>query len=132
MEPLTTLAIADDHVMYRKGLMSIISRLNARFVAEASNGQDLLDQLEALEEKPGICILDVNMPIMDGHVTLRELKQRWPEIKVLVLTMLDSEATARTMLQQGAAAYLVKDSAPEELDRAIRSIIETGSCYPAG
>jgi DNA-binding NarL/FixJ family response regulator len=120
------LVIADDHAMFRRGVITVVSRMNVRFVAEASNGQELLDKIEALDELPHICILDVNMPVMDGLATLKSIKSRWPHISVLMLTMLDSEATARNMLRAGAAGYLLKDGPPAELENAIRSIIEAG------
>lgn len=120
------LAIADDHAMFRRGVMAVIGRMNVCFVAEATNGQELLDKIAALDELPQICILDINMPVMDGHEALRQIKSRWPSIRVLILSMLQSEATARNMLQQGAAAYLLKDGPPEELERAIGQIVENG------
>src|SRR5947209_5548731 len=101
MKPPITAAIADDHQMFRNGVIAVVERLNVRVVAEASNGKELLETLGALENLPRICILDMNMPVMNGRLTLLAIMQRWPEIKVLMLTMLDSEATARKMLQEG-------------------------------
>src|SRR5689334_13883128 len=117
------IAIADDHAMFRKGVMAVVGRLNVRFVAEAANGRELLDTIDALPHLPRICILDINMPVLNGYETLQQIKQRWPQIEVLILSMLDSEAMARNILSEGAAGYLLKDGPPEELEKAIQAII---------
>jgi two-component system invasion response regulator UvrY len=131
MSQTIRLAIADDHAMFRQGVMTIAGRLDAVFVAEASNGQELLEKLAALEELPDICLVDINMPVMNGYATLREIKQRWPGMHVVALSMHAAELPIIKMLREGAVGYLLKDGPPEELLNALSSIKENGFYHSA-
>lgn len=123
------LAIADDHAMFRQGVVTIASRLHVEFIAEASNGRELIDQLEAAEDLPDICLVDINMPVMNGYATLKEIRSRWPEIHVVALSMHNAELPIIKMLREGAAGYLLKDGPPEELLQALVAIREHGFYY---
>jgi DNA-binding NarL/FixJ family response regulator len=127
---LIPFAIADDHPAFRKGVISILERMNMHFVAEAGNGKELLEKISTLERLPDLCILDINMPIMNGHEALKEIRKRWPHIKVLMLTMHNSKAMVRLVIADGAAGYLVKDGPPEQLERAVRDIMNFGYYRP--
>lgn len=86
------LALADDHVIVRKGISEIISSFGGFIVnLEANNGEELIKKLSEAKELPDICVLDVNMPHMNGYDPLTELKKHWPNLKVLVLTMFNNE-----------------------------------------
>src|SRR6478736_927914 len=86
-------ALADDHTMFRKGIVELMTRTSDKFeiVAEAGNGQDLIDQISKLDAAPDVCLLDVNMPVLDGYKTLVTLKQRYPLMKFLILSMNGNE-----------------------------------------
>ena len=124
------IALADDHTMFRKGMVELL-RANKKFqiVAEAGNGLDLIKQIQALEELPDVCLLDVNMPVMDGYKTLARLKSEYPKMKFLTLSMNDSEFSIIKMLRNGANGYLLKEEDPEELKRAIEHIVNHDFYY---
>lgn len=121
------LAIADDHTLYLEGLSEIIST-QKDFVVEikAKDGKDLLCKLSESKNLPDICLLDVRMPGMNGYETLLELQKKWPQIKVLVISMHKHENVVINMLRNGASGYLLKDATPAELFSAIRSVYQKG------
>jgi two-component system, NarL family, invasion response regulator UvrY len=121
------IALADDHAMLRKGVAGVLSQFeNMKVVLEASNGKELLDKIQLAATKPDICILDINMPVLNGYDTAAELRKRWPEIKILALSMYDTELNVIKMLRNGANGYVLKDSDPEELRNAINAVNKDG------
>jgi DNA-binding NarL/FixJ family response regulator len=120
---LIRIAIAEDQNIVRRGFCELINSF-AKFeiVAEASNGKELIERLSALQELPEIVLLDVSMPEMDGYDTLVAVKKKWPQIKVLILTMFNNEYTIIRMIRNKANGYLLKNSDPEELEKALLSI----------
>lgn len=126
----TTIAIADDHVLLRKGLIDLINHENdLEVVIEANDGAELISLLRKAGSLPAICILDISMPIMDGYSTIIELRKTWPDIKVLILSCHDHEYAIISMLKNGASGYLVKSCEPSELLLAIRFINANGFYY---
>ena len=118
-----TIALADDHTMFRKGLAHLINmESDMEVVAEAGNGIELLENIAKLKLPPDLCILDVNMPKMDGREAIIHLRKEYPTIRVLVLSMADHEHILIEMLRQGAGGYLLKEDDPAEMKQAIRSI----------
>lgn len=116
-------AIADDHVLIRKALINIISSDTAfQVTMEANNGSELIDQLTIAQQLPHICILDISMKKMNGFDTLEKIKKTWPSIKVLMLTMFNSEFNVYKAFKAGADGFMLKDSNPEELYEALRDI----------
>ena len=129
-ELVIRVAYADDHKVVRKGIISFINRLGGIQVdIEADNGRDLIKQIEAAKEIPDICMLDINMPEMNGFDTIIELKKKWPDIKVLVLTVFDVEIYIIRMIMYGANGYLLKSCDPDEIKNAIVSIYNHGMYY---
>lgn len=119
------IAIADDHTMVREGIVSMLSDEDAfEVVCSAANGRVLLDTISKMSAVPDICLLDINMPEMDGYQTLVALKDRWPDIRILVLSQFDHEFVIIKMLKAGARGYMLKDAEPSELKLAIREIME--------
>ena len=117
------IAIADDHGLFRKGLSEIVAGFdNMSIVFEAGNGSELLEQLKKTAQPPDICILDINMPVMNGYETAAALKKEWPKIKVLALSMYDTEFNIIKMLKAGARGYVLKDAEPKELQKALNTI----------
>ncbi len=114
------IALADDHAMVREGLAAML-RADPHFevVAEAPDGAALLEQLAALGTPPDVCLLDMQMPVMDGHQTLLALKERYPATEAIVLSQFDDDFAIIRMLVAGACGYLHKDSDPAELKEAL-------------
>jgi len=110
--------VADDHAVVRNGLKQIVSDVPGMVIAaEASNGREALNK--ALEDDYDVVLLDITMPDRSGLDILKEIKSQKPELPVLILSMHPEEQYAVRALKAGAAGYLTKESAPEELIKAI-------------
>ncbi|MDQ7786411.1 MAG: response regulator transcription factor [Thermodesulfovibrionales bacterium] len=119
------LLIADDHAIVRRGLKQIISETSDMFVvAEASSGLEALDKLA--DNSFDVVLLDISMPGKSGMDVLRQLKRKKPKMPVLMLSVHPEEQYAIRALRAGAAGYLTKESAPDELIAAIRKISRGG------
>jgi two-component system invasion response regulator UvrY len=117
--------IADDHEVVRRGIKQILTdESDIIITGEASNAEEIMNHLYDTEWD--ILILDITMPGRSGLDALIELKQRKPEMKILILSMHPEEEVALTALKSGAAGYLNKASVPGELVKAIRRINEGG------
>ena len=115
--------IADDHVLYRAGVKAALSaKKDIKVVAEADNGSHLLMLLKAIH--PDVILLDIQMPIMDGIATLAELKKLYPEVKVIMLTMMDDHSMITRLMELGANSYLTKTSDSEIIYEAIKTCHE--------
>ena len=125
---MPTLVLADDHILLRSGLTSLVQSQGYTVLFEADNGTDFIKKLNPLL-LPDIVLMDINMPQMDGFATTRWLKQNYPQVKVLALSMYDNEAAVIRMLQAGAKGYILKDCEPTELLMAITSLINKGFYY---
>jgi len=127
MNSKITIAIADDHQLFLKSLCILIGGLNHfDIVADALNGKDLLQKLEANKLQPDIALIDVNMPVMDGIATAAQLAKQYPLTKVVALSMKDDDHTIISMLKAGCCAYLLKDIHPGELEKALLEINSKG------
>ena len=121
--------LVDDHVLLRSGLASLIRGFGEYDVLfEACSGKDLIRQLK-YSRRPDIVLLDINMPDMDGFETACWLKRNSPEIKVLALSMYDTDSSVVRMLRNGAKGYILKDIEASELRMALDSIVEKGYYY---
>lgn len=115
-------AIADDHVLLRNALARLIGSFDGyNILFEADNGKDLRNKIMQ-HQVPDIALLDVNMPEMDGFETTQWLHKNYPHIKVLVLSMASDEKTIIKIFRLGAKGYLLKNTEPEELQKALDSI----------
>jgi DNA-binding NarL/FixJ family response regulator len=122
-------ALADDHILLRNALASLIDRFeNCKVVMQVSNGKELTTQISK-DNLPDVVLLDLNMPEMNGFETAIWLRNNCPTIHVLMLTMYDSELTLIRLLQAGVKGFLKKDIHPNELKYAIHSVIENGYYY---
>ncbi|NBO58990.1 MAG: DNA-binding response regulator [Chitinophagia bacterium] len=116
--------MADDHILLRNALASLIDKSDScKVIAEASNGKELIDAIQK-DNYPDIAILDLNMPVMDGHETAQYLQKHHPKIKVLMLTMYDSELVLIRLLKAGVKGFMKKDIHPKELIHADTPILE--------
>jgi two-component system invasion response regulator UvrY len=121
-----SVALVDDHVLLRNGLANIIRNFNSHDVLfEADNGRQCIEKLES-GLIPSIVLLDINMPEMDGYLTALTIKKRYPSVRVLALSMYDSENSIIRMLRNGARGYILKDTDPTELQTALREIQQKG------
>jgi two-component system invasion response regulator UvrY len=117
--------IADDHAVVRQGLKQILGDTPEMLVAgEATTGQEVLDKVRA--EAWDVVILDISMPDRSGLDVLKQLKSERPKLPVLVLSMHSEDQYAVRVLKAGASGYLTKDSAPDELVKAIRKVVSGG------
>jgi two-component system, NarL family, invasion response regulator UvrY len=124
------LALVDDHTLFRKGLISLIEMVSNDYTIlfEADNGLDLQQKLDP-NNQPDIIIMDVNMPGMDGFASVQWLNEKFPLIKILVVSMIEKEETIVRMLKLGVKGYLCKDVEPKELGEALHAVINKGFYY---
>ena len=114
--------VADDHAVVRKGLKQILLEISGvKAVEEVDNGPALIERIT--KENFDFVILDISMPGQSGLLTLKEIKDRKPKLPVLILSIHPEEQYALRSLRDGASGYLTKDSAPEELVKAIQKIL---------
>ncbi len=119
--------ITDDHQLFRQGLIAIMQGYdNIYLLGDAENGQDLLNQLETMDKKPDVILMDLNMPVLDGIETTKALKKKYPQIKVIVLTMEEDEKFIVHLIENGASGYLLKNTDPDEMLEAIHTVMEKG------
>ncbi len=119
------LLIADDHAIVREGLKQIVAEIGDMAVdGEASNGQQVMELVR--QRDWDVVLLDLGMPGRGGIDTLRQLKREKPDLPVLILSIYPEDQYAVRALKDGAAGYLTKESAPEELVKAIRKAAKGG------
>ncbi len=122
------IVLVDDHVLLRRGLADLVETLGYHVLFEANNGKEFCEKLNPAE-LPDLVLLDINMPQMNGYETARWLKNNYPEIKILALSMYDDENAVIRMLKNGARGYILKDTEPGELKAAIHDILTKGFYY---
>ena len=121
------IAITDDQQLFREGLTFIIQQhVDLEIVLEAAHGQDLLDQLEQAAVRPDVVLLDIKMPKMDGMECAKILKQRYPKIKIITLTVYDQEDYVLHLLDLGVNGYLRKLTSGKDVCKAIRTVMDKG------
>lgn len=121
--------LVDDHVLLRNGLANLIRSFGEYAVLfEAYNGLDFIRQLKP-RSLPDLVLLDVYMPEMDGYETALWIKQNYPGIKILALSMYDTDNSIIRMLKNGVKGYILKDIEPTELKMALESVIYKGFYY---
>jgi len=120
--------IADDHRLFRSGLKYIIDESRKyRVIGEASNGAELLDLLANVT--PQLVIMDINMPVMDGIEATRKVLEKYPALKILILSMYGESEYYNTLLDLGIKGFMLKDAENEEFFLAIHKILSGGSYY---
>lgn len=123
------IAVVDDHQLVAKAFAGLIQKFEQYEVMyEANNGKELMHNFR-LKMIPDIVLLDINMPEMNGFETAIWLKNNYPEVKVLALSMNDEEKSIVGMLRNGAKGYLVKGCTPSELKKALDTLVEKGFYY---
>lgn len=115
--------LADDHTLFRKGLIRLLTAFeHIGEIKEASNGKELIKLVT--EHPPDVVLVDLHMPVMDGEEVCRIMESKYPHVKVIMLTMEDSEDYIQHLVSLGAHAYISKSAQPEEVEQAIYSVIE--------
>lgn len=121
MDETIRILIADDHAIVREGLRALIAtEPGLELVAEAADGVEAVDKVRAL--KPDVILLDMMMPRKDGLGAIQEIVTDFPEARILVLTSFAEDEKVFPAIKAGALGYLLKDSSPQELLQAIRSV----------
>nr|WP_205510714.1 response regulator transcription factor [Longitalea arenae] len=121
-EQPVSIAVVDDHAMLRQAITLRLNLLGFKVVLEAENGKDFLDKLSQLQAPPAVCLLDINMPVMDGFEAAIALKKQWPDIKILFFSMHNSKAYISKAQQLGADGFLSKDASFDELNEALKGL----------
>jgi DNA-binding NarL/FixJ family response regulator len=126
-----TIVIVDDHILIAKALKSIIANFEEfEVLYECENGQVLQEQISKHKVLPTIVLLDISMPIMDGFQTALWLKENHPNVLIMALSMQDDDDSVIKMIKSGAKGYLLKNTHPSELEKALKSLITSGFYYP--
>ena len=122
---LIKVAIADDHKLFRKGvILSLRQHTNISFIIEAENGDELLNKIA--EETPDVVLMDLRMPTKDGIETTKEVSRKYPDIRILILTMYEDERFVSHLMENGANGYLLKNADPNEIKKAIMEVMARG------
>ncbi|MCU0467440.1 MAG: response regulator transcription factor [Arcicella sp.] len=121
------IAIADDQMLFRKGMAAIVNAFEGmNVVCEASNGHKLLAFLETATQKTDVILMDLSMPELNGIDTMKIIHEKYPDQKVIILSIHNEEKFVIHLIELGASAYLFKNSEPEDVEKAIRGVIEKG------
>jgi DNA-binding NarL/FixJ family response regulator len=122
MEKKQRILIVDDHALLRAGLKALLAKdPNIEIVGEAENGRDAVRAVGQLA--PHLVLMDLTMPGMNGIEALTQIKQRYPEVRILVMTLHRTEEFIHASLQAGADGYILKDATHEELRVAIHNVL---------
>jgi DNA-binding NarL/FixJ family response regulator len=123
------IALADDHQLFRSGLRAMLKDLDDfEIIYEADNGRELLDKI-AGKLKPDIVLLDIKMPEINGFEAVVFIKEHYPSIKIIVLSMFSDEASVIKMVKEGVEGYLLKDANKQEFIDALRTVSDNEVYY---
>lgn len=118
---MINLLIADDHQVLIEGLVELLSDIdNIKVIDTANDGKQVMELLKI--HQVDVILMDINMPIMNGLETCKKVKQKYPDVKVLALTTLDTGSFIQKMLKYGASGYLLKNTSQQELITAIETV----------
>lgn len=122
------LFIADDHHLFRDGINSFfIHEEDIVTVGEASNGLEVLNYLKS--DQIDVLVMDISMPVLDGISTAEQIKKRYPEVKIIMLTMHDTHVYIRKLLEIGVDGYLLKTTTKAELLFAVNQVMKGEKFY---
>lgn len=130
MEPIRVV-LADDHTLVRRGLSALLTADGSiSVVGEAEDGRELTKRVKAL--KPDVALVDISMPLLNGLDALLKIKRVSPQTRVIILSMFSDDAYITAAWEHGAAGYVLKDEAPEELIKAIHVVVSGKKYFPMG
>lgn len=125
MLPPIKVAIADDHKIFRSGVIQTLTPYeNINVVFEAEDGEHLLQIMQ--DQQPDVILMDLKMPKMDGIQATIKVREKYPLVKIIILTMYEDDNFIVHLVENGANAYLLKNSEPEEIYEAICTTFEKG------
>lgn len=125
MQPPIKVAIADDHKIFRSGVINTLTPYeNISVVFEAEDGEHLLEIMQ--QQQPDVILMDLKMPKMDGIQATIKVREKYPQVKVIILTMYEDDNFIVHLVENGANAYLLKNSEPEEIYEAICTTFDKG------
>ncbi len=128
MKNVIHIGIADDHKLLRQGIISLLSEYdNLNVIVDVNNGKELLEALK--KSKPHVILLDIEMPIMNGKEALDKILVKYPEVKVIMMSMHFNDAYIIEFIQQGARGFLPKNCDIDKIVDAIHSVHEVGYYY---
>ena len=129
MSETIRILVVDDHIVVRRGLIAMLeTEPGMQIVGEAANGAEAVEQARKLV--PDVILMDLVMPVMDGIEATRQIKQEMPSVNILVLTSFSTNDKVIPSLNAGAIGYLLKDSTPTELVRAIQQVSQGEGALP--
>ncbi len=129
METINILLV-DDHTLIREGLKLILKKnKNFKIIGEASNGVEAIKYIEKNANKVHVVMLDITMPELDGFEVAKIVRQSYPDIKILALTMHSEESYITKMIDVGVHGYVLKDSNLEDLSTAIQTLLDGKPYY---
>jgi DNA-binding NarL/FixJ family response regulator len=117
------IGLVDDHVLFSKSLATLLHTFNGfEVIVDARNGAELIEKFNTLTPLPDIMLIDVEMPVMNGPQTTKALREKYPEMRLVALSMNDNDNSVINMVRAGCCSYLLKDCSPEILERALREV----------
>ncbi len=120
--------LVDDHRLFRNGLKFIINERNdMEVVGEASNGKEFLELIDFI--KPDVVLMDIGMPVMNGIETTKSVLKKYPDLKIIVLSMYGETEYYNTMIELGIKGFLLKDMDTQELFQAILKVLAGGTYF---
>lgn len=120
---MINIAFAEDQVLFRKGMISLLKTFeDIKVCIEAENGEDLLTKMSEAKEPVHVALIDINMPVMNGIETLKQMRLLHPAVKNIILTVHEEDKFIHKLIEEGANAYLAKNADPEEVKRAIQAV----------
>jgi DNA-binding NarL/FixJ family response regulator len=125
---IITILIADDHIIFRKGLRAVLNEISfVKVTGEASNGHEVMD---ALKSHPAdIVLMDIKMPVMDGIEATAKVKEKYPDTQVKALTMHEEIGYFNKMIESGAMGFLLKKTGKTQLSEAIENVHKGGTYF---
>ncbi|MDP2388202.1 MAG: response regulator transcription factor [Bacteroidota bacterium] len=123
---MINIAIAEDQSLFRKGIVSLLSTVpDINVCFEAENGEDFLQQLAGYKQGIDVALIDINMPVLNGIDTMKKIRDLYPKIKNIVLTIHEEDKYIHALIEAGANAYLAKNTEFEEVLKAIHAVVNT-------
>ncbi len=125
---MNKIILVDDHSLFREGIKLLIENEGfGEVIAEAENGQQFIDLLKI--HQPDLVIMDIEMPVMNGLEATQKAIQLFPNLRILVLTMLSEKSNYIDLVNAGALGFVLKTSGKQEFEKAIKTITEGGSYF---
>ena len=122
--------LADDEILFRKGISFLLEReKNLEVIFEASNGDELISFLQLNNNHPDIIMMDLKMPVINGVEATKIIRKEFPEIKIIALSSYDSKSFVANMIDVGAVSYVIKNATPQDLLTTINEVALKGFYY---